>query len=280
MAKKYMVRCDIEGASGVVSYKQAEPGNCEYVFGKKMFESDLTSLLDGLNDGGAGSVFLYDEHYHGRNIDVDILPENSFAICGKPPYRKDWAGGLDKTFDGLILLGFHSKRGTKNGLLGHTYEPDIGNIRLNGTSVGEIGIETAIAGDHDVPLLLITGDSAAIREAEELVPGIASVVVKESITNNGAVCYPAKVTSKLIYENASFVVKKPPIVKPYNLGNDVCLEISLISGEYFSNFIRIFGENMIDETTVAVKGESATEVWSKYWEMKLKCFREMGLNNL
>ena len=35
--KKYMIRCDIEGVSGVVSYEQAEPGRPEYAFGRRMF---------------------------------------------------------------------------------------------------------------------------------------------------------------------------------------------------------------------------------------------------
>ena len=43
-----MVRCDIEGVSGVVSYEQAEPGNAEHEFGRRMFQSDLVALLDGL----------------------------------------------------------------------------------------------------------------------------------------------------------------------------------------------------------------------------------------
>ncbi len=44
--RKYMVRCDIEGVSGVVNYTQAEPGAAEYAFGQRMFHSDLRALLD------------------------------------------------------------------------------------------------------------------------------------------------------------------------------------------------------------------------------------------
>ena len=29
--KRYMIRCDIEGVSGVVSYEQAEPGKPDYL---------------------------------------------------------------------------------------------------------------------------------------------------------------------------------------------------------------------------------------------------------
>ncbi|HEX2949030.1 MAG TPA: M55 family metallopeptidase, partial [Armatimonadota bacterium] len=66
---KYMIRCDIEGVSGVVSYRQTEPGNSEYEFGLRMFRSDLCACIDGLLDGGADEIVIYDEHYYGRNID-------------------------------------------------------------------------------------------------------------------------------------------------------------------------------------------------------------------
>lgn len=43
MAGKYMIRCDVEGVSAVVSYDQAEPGKPEYAFGQRMFMADLTA---------------------------------------------------------------------------------------------------------------------------------------------------------------------------------------------------------------------------------------------
>ena len=58
--KKFMIRCDVEGVSGVVSYDQAEPGKPEYETGRKWFMSDLTALVKGLVDGGAdtGPIIL------------------------------------------------------------------------------------------------------------------------------------------------------------------------------------------------------------------------------
>ena len=87
-------------------------------------------------------------------------------------------------FPVLILLGFHSKRNTGE-LLHHSYEPDIKDLILNGVSVGEIGIEAAIAGDYGVPLVMITADSAGVAEAETLIPGVVGVSVKQSLSADG-----------------------------------------------------------------------------------------------
>lgn len=274
--KKYMIRCDIEGVSGVVSYVQAEPGKLEYCFGKKMFMTDLTALIEGLNAGGADEIVVYDEHYFGRNIDLDLLPENVTAICGKPPYRKNWAGGLDNTFTGLILLGFHSKYGTPGALLHHSYEPDIKNIILNGVSVGEIGMETAIAGDFNVPLLMITGDSAGVDEARRLVKGVEGVTVKESLYEWGGLCYPLVVTSAMIRKKAEEIVINKPSAEAYNLGNKVIMKIELNEGPYLSAFYKINNNMMDGKNIILLEGTSVTEVWSMYWAMKLNTQKEMG----
>lgn len=272
---RYMIRSDIEGVTGVVNYEQAEPGKPEYSFGQRMFMSDLMALIEGLNKGGAEEIVVYDEHYYGRNIDIDVLPPNVSAICGKPPYRSDWSGGLDESFDGLVLLGFHSKYGTPGGLLHHSYELDIRDLRINGVSVGEIGMEAAIAGDHNVPVLMITADSAGVAEAKKLLPGIASVTVKESLSETGGLCYSASGTSAMIRSTAAGIAAARPEVKPFNVGSKVRLEIEFNDGAYLCEFRSIFKNEMAGEGIFIVDGKSATDVWAKYWERKLECQKRM-----
>lgn len=271
MSRKYMIRCDLEGISGVVGYEQAEPGGGEYDFGREMFMADLLAMLAGLKDGGADEVVIYDEHYYGRNIDLGRLPEYATAICGKPPYRPDWAGGLDEGFSGMALLGFHSKAGTPGGLLPHSYELEIENIDLNDVSVGEIGMEAAIAGDYDVPTVLITGDSAGIAEARRLIPGITGVTVKEAASASGGLCYPLLVTAKSIRDAAEKTVGNMSDVKPYKAHDPVTLKVTLRDGRYLEAVRRLYGRDLLENHTLVIKGRSATEVWAKYWQRKLCC---------
>jgi len=283
---KFMVRCDIEGVTGVVSYEQAEPGKSEYVFGHKMFMSDLLAVIDGLLAGGADKVVIYDEHYNGRNIDLSAIDCEQAGepcvemICGKPPYLADWAGGLDSSFDGVVLMGLHSKFGTPGGVLPHTYELDIRDLRLNGTSVGEIGLEAGVAGDWGVPVLLVTSDSAGVAEAKQLLPGVAGVVVKEAISETGALCYPSAVTQAAIRAAAQRVVELRPDVKPYRLGNPVTLEVELHDGPYCDAICQEYPSDIKLGNTLHLEGETVTAVWADYWQRKLHCqaiaSREMG----
>lgn len=265
---KYLVRCDMEGISGIVSYDQADPTGAEYTDGRKYFHSDLNALIQGLFEGGADEVHIYDEHFYGRNIDLTLLKpvgEDKKLVLynGKPPYRADWAGGLDESFRGLILLGFHSMRGTGE-LLHHSYEPDIRALRINGIPVGEIGIEAAIAGDLGVGLAMITADSAGSKEAQQLVgEGLTAVSVKESLSECGGICYPLEDTANTIHQAACRVATRGTAAKPFHCAAPVDLEVELFDTPYAQKYMELYGSSHII-------GNSALACWAEYWKRKLE----------
>ena len=261
--KKYLVRTDIEGVSGVVSYDQATPGTLEYNEGRELFMGDLLALIRGLNDGGADEIYLYDEHCYGRNIVIDRLPENVFTYAGKPPYTPDWAGGLDSSFTGIILLGFHSKADSGSNLLNHSYESDIKNIDINGLSVGEIGNETAIAGEAGVPLVLVTGDSEGIKEAKNLVPDVKGIVVKESCSEFGGMCYPTILTHKWIFEGAKEIARMQDaeLPAPFSIPGPVTMKIDFFDTEFSRRYLQQYGEAVFH-------GETVLSCWAQYLKAK------------
>ncbi len=266
--KKYMIRCDMEGISGIVNYDQVTPWKDEYCKSLEFFMSDLEGCVAGLISRGADEVHIYDEHYYGRNIDIGAF-SNSFDLnkifiyAGKPPYRKDWAGGLTPDFSGLVLLGFHSKKGTKDALLNHTYESDIDDILVNNQSVGEIGIESLIAKEMGVPFIMITADSEGVREASELEPDVMTVSVKESLCEFGAVCRPLQTTHGLIYETAKKAAMKDWKRPSVNMDKPVHMNIKLADNIYKKEYIKRFA---LPEFT---RG-SVLECWSEYWHNKLE----------
>ena len=54
----------------------------------------------------------------------------------------------------------------------------LADVRLSGRSVPEAGINAAIAGHFGVPVIMISGDDAAVAEAQELIGDIEGAVVK------------------------------------------------------------------------------------------------------
>jgi D-amino peptidase len=256
---KFMIRCDVEGATGVTTYEQAYGGG----FGKAMLSNDVNAAIAGVLATGNHEIVLYDEHTDGLNVPLEDLPENVVSIRGKPPYRPDW-GGIDSSYDAMMMVGFHARSGAPGGLLPHSYSRKHLNIRINGRLVGEIGVEAAIAGDFDVPSWLVTGDSVAMAEAQELLPGVRTVVVKEAMGESAAGCYTPKLTSRRIREAAKSVVESPPEVKPLKFEAPVVLQIDLAESEYLDALRSRYSELVKGSNTVELEGNTVTEVWSRY----------------
>jgi D-amino peptidase len=94
--------------------------------------------------------------------------------------------GLNETVDGFMVMGHHAKPGAEGAFLHHAQSLDWADVRINGTSVGEIGIESCYAGNWDIPVIMMQGDEAGCREAEQLLPGIVTAAVKYAVSYDKA----------------------------------------------------------------------------------------------
>jgi D-amino peptidase len=258
----------MEGVAGIVGMSQVTPGSSEYAQGREWFMAELLALVEGLLEGGAGDVSIFDEHWFGRNIDIARLPRGVRACCGKPPYRADWAGGLDAGTDGLILQGFHSMEGAGH-LLSHTYEPDFKAIYINGKLVGEIGMETAVAGDFGVPLAMIVADSAGCDEARELVPGVVTVSSKISRAPFGGECFALDDVLGRVRSAAVALARQPIAAAPWKTGA-VGLECVFKPGPYLDALRAVAPEIFAGTGTIRLDAPTVTAAWANYWQLKLK----------
>lgn len=267
--RKFHIRCDMEGVSGIVSMAQVDPSSPEYGLARSWFMAELLALLEGLREGGATELSIYDEHWFGRNVDLSLLPANVRVFCGKPPYRADWPGGLDPDTDGLILHGFHAMAESGH-VLAHTYEPEFRTIHVNGRLVGEIGMETAIASDWGVPLVLIVADSAGVAEARKLVPGIVSVVTKISQSETGAECHALSDTCAAIRAAGKRIALAPLPPPPERTTTPVELRCSFYPGPYLTALRDQADECFVSTDTIALFAPTVTAAWAHYWQLKLE----------
>jgi D-amino peptidase len=263
---KFMIRTDVEGVTGVTTYEQAESSP----FGRAMLMNDVRAVIDGLLAEGDHEIVIYDEHTDGRNVHLVELPEVVSVICGKPPYRPDW-GGIDNSFNAMLMVGFHARSGVPGALLPHSYSRRNLSLRINGKEVGEIGMEAAIAGEAGVPLWLVSGDSAGMAEAAEIVPGVRTVTVKEAMGEFAALCYPPKLTARRLYAAAQGLLRDPPTVKPLRFRGPITLEIDLEDTPFLHALRTIHPEELVvtdAAETLRLEAASVTEAWSWFLEVQ------------
>ena len=271
---KFHIRCDMEGVTGVVSLRQVTPGSPEYAEARAWFMAELLALLDGLKAGGATNVSVYDEHWFGRNIDLAQLPPGVCAVCGKPPYTPKWRGDVEGSA-GMILHGLHSMEGAGH-TLSHTYEPEIARIMINGTQVGEIGVETAIAGDCGVPLVLVIADSAGADEARQLVPAVSTVVTKISRGPSGAECFALASNLETIRTAARRVAQERIVGPPWVVPAPVEMLLTFKPGRYRDVLHAGSPADFITSDTLRLAGDSVTDIWCRYWQQKLAVQRQIA----
>jgi D-amino peptidase len=213
---KIYVNTDLEGASGVYKFTQTRevdtPLNLQ---AREYFMGDVAAVVRGLRDGGATEVLVYDGHGTQALI-PHLMAAGAKYATGKP---KTEMCGVDNSYAGLVLLGYHAMMGTRDGVLNHTQSSKTENrYWYNGVESGELAQVAAIAGHYGVPPIMVTGDEATCREARKFFgEECIAVATKKGIGREAAVLYPFEETRQALYEGAKRAVAAIPRCKPYKL---------------------------------------------------------------
>ncbi|MFN8654517.1 MAG: M55 family metallopeptidase [Gemmatimonadales bacterium] len=181
---------DMEGIAGVVHEDQTNPVDprCAGEYGRfrRLMTLEANAAIEGALAGGATRVLVNDSHWSMRNLLAEELHPGAELLSGGP---KTWSmmEGIEAGWDLAAFIGYHAKAGTENAILDHTYTDRIMDVRLNGISVGEVGVNAALAGTFGVPVALVTGDKAVGLEARALLGDrVQTIAVKEAVSRHAA----------------------------------------------------------------------------------------------
>jgi D-amino peptidase len=188
---KLYILCDLEGVAGVCdqvhqcsfihdSYDNnyhAGTFGPFYLQARRLATLELNALVEGALAGGATEIVAWDGHcLFPGGLDAELLHPDCKLVMnagdGGPL-------GLDNTVDALMLHGIHAKAGTPGAVLAHMEFPE--QFNWNSKAIGEIGMTCAVAGWLRIPMILVSGDRAAIQEARAYTPDAELVIVKEAL---------------------------------------------------------------------------------------------------
>ncbi len=173
--KTIYISADMEGVAGLSGTQDA--------IGRRLMTHEVNAAIAGAFDGGATRVVVNDAHGSHTNLIQDELDPRVWLIRGSlKPYGM--MQGLESSFAGVIFIGYHGKAGSTGSFAAHTGSGRVADLRVNGTSVGEGGMNILFAAWYGVPVIFISGDGIAVEQARELAPDIQGVAVKEGIWNS------------------------------------------------------------------------------------------------
>ena len=199
---KLFIAIDLEGITGVVTDRDTDRQGPAAAIAREHMRADLDAVLEGCIAAGADEIVVCDAHDDGRNLDVAGLPAGVVLNAGSPtPYSM--LQGLGADCDGALFVGYHARAGTAAAILEHTWNYKVFSVSLGGLEVGEFGLGALLAGRFGVPAVYLSGDDKAAAEAEALVPGIVTTVVKKGVTRLAASLLPPEPTRVRLAEDAA-----------------------------------------------------------------------------
>ena len=261
---------DMEGVSGIVRWKQVTGGEALYEEGRRLYTEEINAAVRGARAGGATEVVVMDCHGAGGDWSFNsLVPDLLDAGC-EWVVQKEWTeytGFLEAGCDGALFVGMHAMAGTPDGVLCHTVSGSSWtNLWFNGTLVGETGINAALCGHWNCPVLLVTGDAAVCREAQALLgQGLTTVAVKTGLGRYSARQIPPVRAREMIEAGARQALRDVKAVAPYDPGRPCAIEVEFTAPDAAAPFARRHGVEATDPRRVVSRADDWWSAWKQFY---------------
>ncbi|KLJ04564.1 M55 family metallopeptidase [Streptomyces sp. KE1] len=224
---RILISVDMEGVSGIVHPRETNPDGYDYGRARALMTAEANAAVAGVLDAEPGAeVWVADAHGSYRNLLPEEVDRRARLVRGKPR-PLGMLGGIDERTDAVLFVGYHVRAGAGPGVLAHTMSDALLDVRVDGRSLGEIGLNAAMAGHLGVPVVLLSGDDAACAEVRELVPGVRTVAVKEALGQFAAACLHPEEARERLRRAAAEAVAGREEVRPFALAGPVAVEVDL-----------------------------------------------------
>lgn len=256
---KIYISVDMEGVVGAVTGDQLSPTGFEYQRFREFMTQEANAAIEAAFAGGATEVTLSDSHGNAENLLIEKLPKNVLLVRGFPR-PMEMMQGIDETFDGVIFIGYHASTNNPEGVRAHTFSSArLADVKLNNVSMSEGSFNAAIAGHFNVPVIMVSGDDAAVKEVTSAVGNIEGAVVKWNYGFHSAKTMMPEAAYDLIREKVKAAMGRIKDFKPYKVKTPVQLDVRFknyrpsellsylsIVERLDSHSIRFMGKDMIE----------------------------------
>lgn len=257
----------MEGIAAVSTSQQVSSGSPQFEWARRQFTAEVASAVKGLTEAGSQEIWVADSHgdCYGNLILEELPPEVKLVTgqhCLRPLGQME---GMDSSFDAAILIGFHAQAGTRDAVQDHTFH--LLSLKVNGRGMGELGLCAALAGAFEVPVIFVSGDEAAVREAKTMIPGVQTVAVKKGIGNAVALSLHPQAACSRIYEKVKKAVeggKGKKRVRPVRFPGKVEMEIQFYSTTDGDLAELVPGTRRLDARTVSYRAKDIREAYRAF----------------
>jgi len=263
-----LISADMEGTCGVSSwthvtppeYGEAGSSTAEYERARLRMTREVNAAIEGAYEGGATEVIVNDSHDGMRNLIAEELDVRCRFITGNDKPLGMMQGVDIADVGAVFYTGYHAKAGTPGAPLAHTWTGWVNDVRVNGISTGEFGINSIVAGHFAAPVVLATGDDKAVDQIKTWCGDhVVTVSVKEGISTFAAIHLHPSRAQDLIREGAKGAVKKAKRSKPFVLPANSLIEIDFDHQTRADQAIYIPGVTRGGERTIVYRPDDGLD---------------------
>lgn len=268
---RVLIMSDMEGVSGIVVWEQVTGGDPMYEECRRLYTEEINAAVRGAKRAGATEIVAVDCHGAGGGWTFNsFVPELLDPDCdwvSHHPWSR-YTELLEQGCDACLCVGMHARNNTPDGVLCHTISTvKWHNLWFNDDLVGELGINAALCGHYNCPVVLVTGDEAICREAKGLLgENLTTVAVKRGLTRFSARNIPPVRARQMIEEGAYQALQNISAVKPYIPAKPTKITVELTSADKAADFMGRHGVTIADtQLQVVSEGENWMQAWDQVW---------------
>jgi D-amino peptidase len=227
---RVLVSVDMEGVAGVVDPADVRPGEPEYERNRRLMTAEANAAVRGvLAYAPDAEVLVSDAHAQFRNLLPELLDRRARLLRGKPKPNTMLAG-VETGVDACVFVGYHGRAGTARSVLAHTVSSAvITDVRCDGRSLGEIGLNAALAAHHGAVPVLVVGDDTVAAEAAAVIPGVHTLKVKRALGAHAAESLHPEEACERIEAACAAALADRHAVRPPVYDGAVVLEVDVLT---------------------------------------------------
>ncbi|MGB6770656.1 MAG: M55 family metallopeptidase [Candidatus Dormiibacterota bacterium] len=252
---RVLISVDMEGIAGVAVPDDVSPGTSDYERGRHLMTREANAAVRGaLFHQPDAEVVVADSHGPFTNLIPEVLDQRAKLVRGRPR-PLGMVTGLEGS-SAAIFIGYHGKVGTQTSVLSHTISGvAIADVRCQGRSLGETGLNAALAGHLGIPVVLVAGDDTVSKEAKEVIQGVTTVIVKAALGARAAESLHPDEACRLIEEAVPKALEQRDQVQSLRFEGAVELEVAFHREAMCEPGLLIPGVRRVDGATLAYRAE-------------------------
>jgi D-amino peptidase len=267
---RVMIWVDMEGIAGIEVWDQVTGGKPQYEEGRRLMTGEVNAAVRGAKAAGADDIIVVDCHGAGGSYSFkSLIPEQleggATYVLGHAWCR--YVEPLKEGCDAALLVGAHAMAGTPDGVMCHTVSSEAWyNAWINNQLVGESGIEAAICGVWDTPVVFVAGDEATCREVTELLGKmVVTAPVKIGLGRYSARTLSHRDACDLIERRVAQALTNRDWPAPYKPASPVTFTVELAAPDHALAFANRPGVEVVNPRKVVATGENVWELWDRFW---------------